>query len=140
MRAEVVAVGTELLLGQIPNTNAQWISQRLAEVGVDVLHHRVVGDNLERIVEALRQSLDGADVVIATGGLGPTGDDLTRDAIAEVLGVPMGRHPEIEHLLRERFAGFGREMPENNLRQADVPEGARAVMPTGEPRRGSRRR
>ena len=69
--------------------------------------------------------------MIATGGLGPTGDDLTRDAIAEVLlGVPMVRHPEIEHLLREPFAGFGREMPENNLRQADVPEGARAVMPT----------
>jgi nicotinamide-nucleotide amidase len=130
LRAEVVAVGTELLLGQIPNTNAQWISQRLAEVGVDVLHHRVVGDNLERIGEALRESLDRADVVIVTGGLGPTGDDLTRDAIAEVLGVPMVRHPEIEHFLRERFAGFGREMPENNLRQADVPEGARAIMPT----------
>ncbi len=123
-------MGTELLLGQIPNTNAQWISQRLAEVGVDVLHHLVVGDNLERIVEALREALDGTDVVIATGGLGPTGDDLTRDAIAQVLGVPMVRHPEIEDLLRDRFARFGREMPENNLRQADVPQGARAIRPT----------
>lgn len=122
-------MGTELLLGQIPNTNAQWISQRLAEVGVDVLHHRVVGDNLERIVEELRESFDRADVVIVTGGLGPTGDDLTRDALAEVLGVAMVRHPEIEDLLRERFAGFGREMPDNNLRQADVPEGARAILP-----------
>lgn len=130
MRAEVVAVGTELLLGQIPNTNAQWISQRVAEIGVDVLHHQVVGDNLKRIVEALRESLDRADVVIATGGLGPTGDDLTRDAFAEVLGVGMVRHPEIEDFLRERFARFGREMPENNLRQADVPEGARPIMPT----------
>ncbi len=122
-------MGTELLLGQIPNTNAQWISQRLAEVGVDVLHHQVVGDNLPRIVEALRESLDRADVVIVTGGLGPTGDDLTRDAFAEVLGVAMVRHPEIEQLLRDRFAGFGREMPDNNLRQADVPEGARAILP-----------
>lgn len=122
-------MGTELLLGQIPNTNAQWISQRLAEVGVDVLHHRVVGDNLARIADALRESLERADVVIVTGGLGPTGDDLTRDALAEVLGVAMVRHPEIEELLRERFAGFGREMPDNNLRQADVPEGARAILP-----------
>lgn len=122
-------MGTELLLGQIPNTNAQWISQRLAEIGVDVLHHQDVGDNLERIVDALRRSLDRADVVIVTGGLGPTGDDLTRDAFAGVLGVAMVRHPEIEELLRERFAGLGREMPDNNLRQADVPEGARVIPP-----------
>ncbi|MGZ5307346.1 MAG: competence/damage-inducible protein A [Actinomycetota bacterium] len=130
MRAEVVGVGTELLLGQIANTNARWISERLAAVGVDVLHHQAVGDNVPRIVDALRVALDRADVVIVTGGLGPTEDDLTRDAIAKLLGLPMVRHPEIEDLLREKFAGYGRgDMPLSNLRQADVPEGMRAIVP-----------
>lgn len=131
MRAEIVAVGTELLLGQIPNTNARWMSERLAAIGVDVLHHQAVGDNLERIVEALRLATGRADVVLVTGGLGPTQDDITRDAIAAVLGVGMVRHPEIEELLRRKFAAFGRgDMPESNLRQADVPEGARFIVPT----------
>ncbi|MFL5798522.1 MAG: competence/damage-inducible protein A [Actinomycetota bacterium] len=129
MRAEIVGVGTEILLGQIANTNAQWMSERLAEIGVDVLHHQAVGDNLDRITEALREALSRADVVIATGGLGPTQDDITRDAIAKVLGVPLVRHPEIEELLREKFRRFGREMPEINLLQADVPEGSRYVLP-----------
>jgi nicotinamide-nucleotide amidase len=127
VKAEVVGVGTELLLGQIANTNAQWISQTLAEVGVDVLHHQVVGDNLDRIAAALWLALDRADVVLLTGGLGPTGDDITRDAIAVVMGVPLVRHPELEDMLREKFSG--RDMPESNLRQADVPEGARYVVP-----------
>jgi nicotinamide-nucleotide amidase len=130
VRAEVVAVGTELLLGQITNTNARWMSERLAEIGVDVLHHQVVGDNLERIVEVLRLAASRADVVLVSGGLGPTQDDLTRDAIAALLGVGMERHDEIETYLRERFAGFSSEpMPENNLRQADVPAGARYIPP-----------
>lgn len=130
VRAEIVGVGTELLLGQIANTNARWISERLAAVGVDVLHHQAIGDNVPRIVEALRVALDRADVVLVTGGLGPTGDDLTRDAIAALLGVPMIRHPEIEALLREKFAGYARgEMPLGNLRQADVPEGMRTIVP-----------
>jgi len=98
-----VSVGTELLLGQIANTNAQWMSERLAEIGVDVLHHDVVGDNLERIVDAFRLALSRSDVVISTGGLGPTQDDITREAIAAVLQVPLVRHPEIEEMLRERF-------------------------------------
>jgi nicotinamide-nucleotide amidase len=127
--AEIVGVGTELLLGQIANTNAMWMSHRLADVGVDVLHHQVVGDNLDRIVEALRLAGSRADVVIATGGLGPTGDDLTRDAIAELLAAPMIRHREIERSLREAFGRIGREMPESNLRQADVPEGCRYITP-----------
>ena len=129
MRAEIVGVGTELLLGQIANTNAQWMGQKLAEVGVDVLHHQVVGDNLDRIVATLRLALDRADVVLVTGGLGPTGDDITRDAIAVVMGVPLVRHPELEEMLREKFGGMGRAMPLSNLRQADVPEGARYVVP-----------
>jgi nicotinamide-nucleotide amidase len=129
VRAEIVAVGTELLLGQISNTNARWMSERLAEAGVDVHHHQVVGDNVERIVAALRIGLDRADVVLVTGGLGPTGDDVTREAIAEVLGVPLVRHPELEQMLREKFSVFGRSMPESNLQQADVPAGARYVAP-----------
>jgi nicotinamide-nucleotide amidase len=131
VRAEIVAVGTELLLGQIANTNARWISDRLAAIGMDVLHHQAVGDNLDRIVEAIRLAAGRADVVIVTGGLGPTQDDITRDAIATVLDAPMVRHPELEDLLREKFRAFGRaEMPVSNLRQADVPEGARFIVPT----------
>jgi len=119
-----------LLLGQIANTNARWISERLAAVGVDVLHHQAVGDNVPRIVETLRTAMGRADVVIVTGGLGPTEDDLTRDAIAQLLDLEMVRHPEIEELLRDTFAGYGRgDMPLINLRQADVPEGMRYIAP-----------
>src|SRR5205085_11244920 len=125
MRAEIVGVGTEILLGQIANSNAQWISERLADIGVDVLHHQAVGDNLERIADALRLGLTRSDAVIVTGGLGPTQDDITRDAIALTLGVKLQRRQEIEEFLRERFAALGREMPPSNRVQADVPEGAR---------------
>jgi nicotinamide-nucleotide amidase len=131
LRVEILAVGTELLLGQIANTNARWMSESLAAIGADVLHHQVVGDNLDRIVDAMRLSAGRADVVIVTGGLGPTQDDITRDALAVVMGAPMVRHPELEDLLREKFRSFGRrEMPESNLRQADVPEGARYLTPS----------
>jgi nicotinamide-nucleotide amidase len=131
LRVEILAVGTELLLGQIANTNARWMSESLAAIGADVLHHQVVGDNLDRIVEAMRLSAGRADVVIVTGGLGPTQDDITRDALAVVMGAPMVRHPELEDLLRAKFRSFGRrEMPESNLRQADVPEGARYLTPS----------
>lgn len=130
VRAELVGVGTELLLGQIVNTNARWMGEQLAQIGVDVLYHQVVGDNAERIGSVLRLAAGRADVVLVTGGLGPTEDDITRDVLASVMGVPLVRHREIETFLRERFAGFGvGEMPSNNLRQADVPEGARYIMP-----------
>jgi len=130
VRVELVAVGTELLLGQIANTNARWMSEHLAAVGADVAHHQVVGDNLERIVDALLLAASRADVVIATGGLGPTQDDITRDALAVVLDVPMERDERIVALLREKFRGFGHgDMPESNLRQADVPVGARTILP-----------
>jgi competence/damage-inducible protein CinA-like protein len=131
VRAEVVAVGTELLLGQIANTNARWMSERLAAIGVDVVHHQAVGDNLDRIVEAIGLAASRSEVVLVTGGLGPTQDDITRDALAAFLEVTMVRHPEIEALLREKFRAFGRsEMPESNLRQADVPEGVRFITPS----------
>ncbi len=129
MRAEILGIGTEILLGQIANTNAQHMSQGLAGVGVDVLHHQVVGDNVPRIAEAIRLSLSRADVVILTGGLGPTGDDITREGIAEAFGVRLERHEAIEVFLREKYERLGREMPESNLIQADVPEGGRYILP-----------
>ena len=129
MRAEIVAVGTELLLGQIANTNARELSERLAETGLDVLHHQVVGDNVERIAEAVELATGRADVVVLTGGLGPTGDDVTREGLARAFGVELERRPEIEDFLRERFRAFERDMPESNLRQAQVPVGARYVLP-----------
>ena len=130
MKVEILSVGTELLLGQIADTNARWMSERLAAIGVDVLHRQTVGDNVERIVEALGLGASRADVVLVTGGLGPTQDDLTRDAIAVFAGVPMVRHPELEDMLRAKFRAFSSNpMPSSNLRQADVPEGARTIAP-----------
>ena len=128
MRCEIVGVGTELLLGQIVNTNAAWIGQRLADVGWDCLRHTVVGDNEGRIADTIREALGRADAVILTGGLGPTQDDVTREALAAVAGVPLVRQPELEQWLRDRFSHMGvRRMAEMNLRQADVPEGARTI-------------
>jgi nicotinamide-nucleotide amidase len=129
VRAEILGIGTEILLGQIANTNAQYMSQRLAAAGVDVLNHQVVGDNVERIAAAIRLGLSRADVVIVTGGLGPTGDDITREGIAAALGVELERHEEIEVYLREKYERLGREMPESNLIQADVPAGGRYILP-----------
>ncbi|HKQ02747.1 MAG TPA: CinA family nicotinamide mononucleotide deamidase-related protein, partial [Actinomycetes bacterium] len=128
MRCEIIGVGTELLLGQIVNTNAAWIGQRLADVGWDCLHHTVVGDNEQRIAETVREAVARADAVIVTGGLGPTQDDVTREALAAVAGVALVRQPELETWLRERFGSMGvQRMAEMNLRQADVPEGARTI-------------
>jgi nicotinamide-nucleotide amidase len=129
MRAEIIGVGTEILLGQICNNNAQWMSERLAEIGVDVLHHEAVGDNEARIAEAFTLALSRADVVIATGGLGPTQDDITREGLAAALGVDLVRDPAIEEFLRQKFARLQRQMPEINLRQADVPAGGRYILP-----------
>lgn len=130
MIAETVFVGTELLLGEILNTNAQYISQRLAELGIDQYYQVTVGDNAERLAGVLRLALSRADVVITSGGLGPTQDDLTRDAAAEVSGRPLeldeGYLAELQAWFRNRTGG--REMPANNARQALVPRGAR-MMP-----------
>jgi nicotinamide-nucleotide amidase len=129
MRAELIGIGTEILLGQICNNNAQWMSERLAEIGVDVLHHDAVGDNEARIAAIFRLALSRADVVIATGGLGPTQDDITREGLAAALGVDLVRDPAIEEFLRQKFARLPRQMPEINLRQADVPAGGRYILP-----------
>jgi competence/damage-inducible protein CinA-like protein len=129
MRAEIIGVGTEILLGQICNDNAQWMSQRLAEIGVDVMYHQAVGDNVERIAEAFRLALSRVDTVLATGGLGPTQDDITREGLTGALGVRLVRTTEIQDFLREKFRSLGRDMPESNLRQADVPDGARYILP-----------
>ncbi len=127
MKVEVLAVGTELLLGQIADTNGAWLGEQLALAGVDSHFHQVVGDNLERIVLALRTALARADGVVVTGGLGPTHDDITREAIAEVMQVPLVRDPAIAERIRALFASRGREMPSSNLRQAEVPEGATPI-------------
>jgi nicotinamide-nucleotide amidase len=127
MKAEVVAIGTELLLGQIIDTNSAWIGEQLALAGIDCHRQVKVGDNLGRIVEALRDSLARADAVIICGGLGPTQDDLTRDALAQLMGVELRRDETIAARIAAMFAGRGRQMPANNLRQADVPEGASTI-------------
>ena len=133
LQCEVLAVGTELLLGQITDTNSAWIGARLAESGIDSLWQTKVGDNHGRIVEALRLALRRSDAVIITGGLGPTQDDITREALAEVMGVELVRDEEVLERIRGMFAGRGRSMPESNARQADVPEGATVI----EQRRGT---
>jgi nicotinamide-nucleotide amidase len=127
MRCEVVAIGTELLLGQIVDTNSSWIGERLAVAGIDSHFQTKVGDNRERIVQALRIALSRSDAVIVCGGLGPTQDDITREAIAEVMNVGLERVDEIGERIRRMFESRGREMPENNLRQADVPAGASVI-------------
>jgi len=130
MRAEIVAVGTELLLGDIVNTNAAHIGRSLATIGIDCHLHTTVGDNEERIANAIGSALERADAVIVTGGLGPTQDDVTREAIARVAGVELARDPMIEESLRARFKELGREMPEMNVRQADVPAGGHIIEQT----------
>jgi nicotinamide-nucleotide amidase len=131
MNAEIVGIGTELLLGQIANTNAQRISQALATIGVDVFRHVVVGDNLGRVAETIKTATQRSDVVIITGGLGPTPDDLTREGVAEALDLTLERDPELEKLVTEMFAKIRRNMPADNLRQADLPEGAVVIPPEG---------
>ena len=127
MNGAVLAVGDELLLGDIVNSNAAWLGEQLAAAGVQVVHSAMVGDDVARLAAALRRAIEDADVVVLTGGLGPTVDDLTRDAIALVAGVPLRRVPTIEAQLRDRFAAYGFAMQEVVLKQADVPEGAEAL-------------
>lgn len=124
MKAEIVSVGTELLLGEIVDTNASYLSQKLAELGIDVHYRHTVGDNLARLTEVIATALGRADVVLLTGGLGPTEDDLTREAIAAATGQPLVRVPASEQRLREFFAARNRPLADSNLKQADAPTGA----------------
>jgi len=121
---EFIAVGTELLLGQIVNTNASWVGSRLADAGLDHFRQSVVGDNLDRVVAAIREAAARSDAVILSGGLGPTRDDLTREAMAAAAGVDLVRDEDYAVRLREYWERRGREMPESNLQQADQPAGS----------------
>ena len=120
---EILSVGTEILLGDILNTNSKFLSVELAKLGISVLRHTTVGDNAERLSAALRTALDRSDIVIATGGLGPTQDDITRDVCCSVMGFELEYSPEIGEGIRKYFASKSIEMPESNLRQAYVPVG-----------------
>lgn len=126
-RAAVVGVGDELLSGLVVNSNAAMIGELLATVGIEVVRSVAVGDDEDDIVDVLRQACSLAEVVVVTGGLGPTQDDRTREALARLLDVPLDRHEDIVDDLRQRFAAFGREMPASNAKQADVPRGADVV-------------
>jgi len=130
VRVEIVAVGTELLLGQIPDTNSQWLGERLAANGITSHFHQHVGDNHDRIVLAFRTALARSDAMIVCGGLGPTQDDITRAALAEVMNVPLARDDELVATIRKMFESRGRLMPDNNLLQADVPLGATIIPQT----------
>jgi nicotinamide-nucleotide amidase len=127
MGAELLTIGTELLLGQIVDTNAAWMAQRLAEAGIDVFYKSTVGDNWGRIEAAMRLAMSRADVVLMTGGLGPTEDDLTRDVLAAVLARPLRSDPQVLAAIAQRFAHRRVAMPENNRKQAMVPEGAEVL-------------
>jgi nicotinamide-nucleotide amidase len=127
MRAEVIAIGDELTSGQRLDTNSQWLSERLGELGVPVAFHTTVGDDLEDNVAAFRNAIERTDLVVATGGLGPTADDLTRDAIAAAAGVELVEDAAALAHIKSLFARRRREMPERNRLQAQFPRGTRVV-------------
>lgn len=127
MIGEILAIGTELLMGQIVNSDAQYLSRRFNELGIDVYHHCVVGDNPKRLQEALALALSRSDLVVTTGGLGPTMDDLTKQTIAQMLDLSMVNDPASEQWLRDKFASMGREITPNNLRQAEFPQGSQIL-------------
>mgnify|MGYP002681922649 CR=1 FL=1 len=131
MNVEVVAVGTELLLGQIVDTNSSWIGEQLALVGLDSFFQTKVGDNLDRLVDTLRRALDRSDAVIVCGGLGPTQDDLTREALGVLVEEPLDEDDTMVERIIEMFGSRGRRMPMNNLNQARKPASAEfiPVMP-----------
>ncbi len=124
MNAEIISIGSELLLGQIIDTNTSWISKRLAENGIEVVRSSIVGDNLQRIVEIIRGAIDRCPIVITTGGIGPTEDDLTREAVAEVFHRPLRFQPHLMEQIEALFKRRGFNMAENNRRQAYIPEGS----------------
>jgi nicotinamide-nucleotide amidase len=127
MRCDVLCIGTELLLGQITDTNSAWLGEQLALAGIDSYEHRHVGDNLGRMVEAIEDMLADTDALIICGGLGPTPDDVTREALAKVMGTELERRDDLVEWIRALFGGRGRDMPANNLRQAEVPRGGEPI-------------
>ncbi|MBQ4089966.1 MAG: competence/damage-inducible protein A [Clostridia bacterium] len=128
MVAEILSIGTELLMGQIANTDAQFISRRLGELGISIYRQCTVGDNPARVLESLKESLSRSDIVITTGGLGPTEDDLTKEMVAEYFGLEMELHQPSYDALMEMMSRFGRKITPNNIKQAYFPKGA-IIMP-----------
>lgn len=124
MKAEIIGIGTEILLGQIVNTNSAYLSRKLAEIGIDVYYHEIVGDNKNRLYRSIKSALERSDIVITTGGLGPTIDDITLDTLAKIAGKPLILEKKIIGLIKCHFRKRRIKMPQNNLRQAFVPEGA----------------
>lgn len=124
MKCEIIAVGTELLLGNIVNRNARYLSEKLAELGVDVYYHITVGDNIGRLKEAIETSLKRSDIIITTGGLGPTDDDLTKEGVAEALGLKLIPHNQSLEKIEGYFKEANRPMPACNKKQGYIPEGA----------------
>ena len=129
LRCDVLAIGTELLLGQIVDTNSAWIGEQLAANGIDCLFQAKVGDNHARIVDGLRASLARADAVLVCGGLGPTHDDITREAITEVMGSELVVDEAVADVIRHLFESRGRRMPDNNLRRSAPPSSPRPEAP-----------
>lgn len=127
MRAEIISVGTELLLGEIVDTNAAFLSQELAALGIELYHRTTVGDNEQRLRQALVEALSRVDLVITSGGLGPTADDLTKEVVAAVLDLPLVLHPPSLQWIEEYFARMGRKMTASNRKQALIPEGGVAL-------------
>src|SRR5918993_2558470 len=125
--AEIVTIGTEMLLGDLVDTNTAWISQRLAALGVSMYRHTTVGDNTDRIIGALKDAASRADLVVTTGGLGPTSDDLTNACLGMLTGRPMVEYPEARRHVDEKFAKFGREPTPSNYKQALFPEGTELI-------------
>lgn len=126
-RAEIITIGTEILLGEIVDTNSRFIARRLRDLGVDLYRKTTVGDNAQRIAQAIIQAMEGCEIIITSGGLGPTVDDPTREAVALALGVELEFRPELWEQIQARFKRFGRKPTENNRRQAYVPTGALEV-------------
>ncbi|KPK21044.1 MAG: damage-inducible protein CinA, partial [Dehalococcoidia bacterium SG8_51_3] len=132
MKAEIMSIGTELLLGEIVDTNTPYLANQLAVLGIDLYFTSAVGDNSARLLNTLKQAWDRSDIILTTGGLGPTQDDITRDVIAALLGEKMEVDPQLKQELINFFARRGIEMPESNIRQATViPSATALVNPQG---------
>lgn len=127
MKAEIIAVGTEILLGDIVNTNAQFLSEELASIGIGVYRQEVVGDNEERLLEALQEALKRSDIVITTGGLGPTGDDLTKETACKCFGMDLQLHKESYDVLVSMFERIGKEVTESNMKQVYFPKESKVL-------------
>ena len=125
--AEIITIGTEILLGEIVDTNAQYLARELRDIGVDLYRKTTVGDNARRIAQAIQQGLERSMIIITTGGLGPTVDDPTREAVALAMNVQTEYHPELWEQIQARFRRFNRIPTENNRKQAYIPQGALVI-------------